>query len=99
LAYRKRLRSQGGARLGLREANDAVIWSVAKNAGWIVVSKDEDFVELVLQTEHSPRVVWLRIGNCTNPTLFAWLEPLWSGVVRALEAGHRIVEVRRPWTS
>ena len=34
--------------LGLREANDAVIWFVAKDAEWIVVSKDEDFVEFVL---------------------------------------------------
>ena len=84
--------------LGLREANDAVIWSVAKDAEWIVVSKDEDFVEFVLQAESSPRVVWLRIGNCTNPTFFVWLELLWPGIVRALEAGHRIVEVRRSWT-
>ena len=84
--------------LGLREANDAAIWSAAKDAGWIVVSKDEDFVDFVLQAEGSPQVVWLRIGNCTNPTLFTWLEPLWSGVVRSLEAGHRVVEVRRPWT-
>ena len=84
--------------LGLREASDAAIWSAAKDAGWIVVSKDEDFVEFVLQAESSPRVVWLRIGNCTNPILFTWLEPLWSGVVRLLEAGHRVVEIRRSWT-
>ena len=28
-----------------------------------------------------PQVVWLRIGNTTNPTLFQWLEPLWVGLV------------------
>lgn len=83
--------------LGLREAVDTTIWSVAKDGGWIVVSKDEDFVEFALQNEQGPHVVWLRIGNCTNPTLFIWLEPLWPGIVGALEAGHRVVEVRRSW--
>jgi len=36
--------------LGLREADDAAIWSVAKKGGWIVIAKDEDFVGCVLQT-------------------------------------------------
>lgn len=81
--------------IGLREADDSAIWSHAQQGGWIVVTKDEDFVELVLQTSSAPQVVWLRIGNCTNPALFEWFEPLLPGVVRALEAGHRIVEVRR----
>ena len=83
--------------LGLWEANDAAIWSAAKNGEWIVITKDEDFVEFVLQVESGPQVVWLRIENCTNPTLFVWMEHLWVNVVRALESGRRVVEVRRPW--
>ena len=40
-------------------------------------------------------MVWLRIGNCTNGVLFAWLEPLLPAITRRLAAGERLVEVRR----
>jgi predicted nuclease of predicted toxin-antitoxin system len=43
----------------------------------------------------APAVVWLRIGNCTNRVLFAWLEPLLPEIARQLESGQRLVEVRR----
>jgi hypothetical protein len=39
--------------------------------------------------------VWLRIGNRTNRVLFAWLEPLWPEVIRQLQEGQHIIEVRR----
>lgn len=42
-----------------------------------------------------PPIVWLRIGNCTNRSLFAWLEPLLPEIVRQLESGQRIVEIKR----
>jgi len=43
----------------------------------------------------APAVVWLRIGNCTNRVLLAWLEPLLPEILRQLDAGQRLVEVRR----
>ena len=58
------------------------------------MTKDEDFVSRCLKEPDSPAVIWLRIGNCTNSVLFARLEPLWQGIVRLLEEGHRLVEVR-----
>jgi predicted nuclease of predicted toxin-antitoxin system len=41
------------------------------------------------------RVVWLRIGNSTNPDLFQWLESLWSRIVAQLDEGQHVVEARR----
>jgi len=81
--------------LGLRNSDDSAIWKFATDGAWVVVTKDEDFAERALATTAGPQSVWLRIGNCTNPALFTWLEPLWPSIVRQLEAGTPVVEVKR----
>jgi len=40
------------------------------------VTKDEDFAIRHMTESGGSQVVWLRIGNSTNPALFQWLEPL-----------------------
>ena len=80
---------------GLRDFDDGSIWNFAIAGGWTVITKDEDFVDRCLGNPAAPAVVWLRLGNCTNPILFGWLEPLLSEIAREIEAGQRIVEVRR----
>ena len=79
---------------GLRDSDDGSIRNFAIKGGWVLITKDDDFVEQSFDTADAPPVVWLRIGNCTNRVLFAWLEPLLPEIVRQLEAGQRIVEVR-----
>ena len=83
---------------GLRDSDDGSIWNFATSGGWTVITKDEDFVDRCLGNSAAPAVVWLRIGNCTNRVLFAWLEPLLPEILRQLEAGQRLVEVRRERT-
>lgn len=80
---------------GLQNSDDGSIVNFSTESDWVVVTKDEDIVERALGRKDSARVVWLRIGNSTNQALFAWLEPLWPEVVRQLEQGQRIIEVRR----
>lgn len=80
---------------GLRDSDDGSIWNFAATGGWTVVTKDEDFVDRCLGNPASPAIVWLRIGNCTNRILFAWLSPMLPEIVRQLESGQRLVEVRR----
>lgn len=79
--------------LGLRDASDAAIWMLASQEGWIIVTKDDDFADRVMQSKIGPSVVWLRIGNCLNRVLFDWLEPLLMEILKELAAGHRLVEV------
>ncbi len=62
--------------------------------GWTVVTKDEDFVDRCLARTDAPPVVWLRIGNCTNRTLFAWLEPFLPDIKNRLSQGEKFIEVR-----
>src|ERR1051325_2725512 len=77
--------------IGMREADDTLIWNFAQAGGWVVVTKDEDFAERSLQSEAGPQVLWLRIGNSTNRVLFGWLGPLLPAAVQDLQAGHRLV--------
>jgi len=80
--------------LGLRDSDDGSIWNFAIAGGWTVMTKDEDFVARGFASADAPCIVWLRIGNCTNRVLFAWLEPLLPGIIERIEAGIRLVEVR-----
>lgn len=79
---------------GLRESDDGSIWNFATAGGWTVLTKDEDFVARCLGDPAAPPVVWLRIGNCTNRVLFAWLEPLLPEIKNRLSQGEKIIEVR-----
>ena len=82
--------------LGLRDADDDVIWRFATSGGWCIVTKDEDFAIRCMTDMIGPPVVWLRIGNSTNPALFQWLSTLWLNVVHELRTGQVLVEVARP---
>jgi predicted nuclease of predicted toxin-antitoxin system len=42
------------------------VWDHASANGFTIVSKDADFNQLSFLHGAPPRVVWLRIGNCTT---------------------------------
>ena len=50
---------------GLDRASDAEIWEVARTRDYVIVSKDSDFHQRSLLFGSPPKVVWLRIGNCS----------------------------------
>lgn len=50
---------------GLERAGDAEVWAYARDNGFVIVTKDSDFNDLSLALGAPPKVVWLRIGNCT----------------------------------
>ena len=52
--------------LELQRADDAEVWDYAKDNGFAIVSKDADFHQLSFLHGHPPKVVWLRIGNCST---------------------------------
>ena len=79
---------------GLRESDDGSIWNFATAGGWTVITKDEDIVARCVGDPAAPAVVWLRLGNCTNPVLVAWLEPFLPEILRRLSAGEKLLEVR-----
>jgi predicted nuclease of predicted toxin-antitoxin system len=76
------------------DAADADIWRLALANGQALVTKDEDFARRLQSGAKGPQIVWIRLGNCSNPALRLALEPLWPLVCDALEAGEPIVEIR-----
>ena len=50
--------------VGLREADDFVVWEWAKKHGFTIVSKDTDFHQRAIVFGHPPKFIWLRVGNC-----------------------------------
>ncbi len=54
---------------GLKGATDKVIWEYARLNGFTIVSKDSDFYQRTLLFGSPPKLVWLRIGNCTRDDL------------------------------
>ena len=54
---------------GLLGRPDEEIWDYARANGFTLVSKDSDFQQRSLLFGHPPKLVWLRLGNCTRPQL------------------------------
>lgn len=52
--------------LGLASADDLEVWNYAKLHGFVIASKDSDFHQRSFVDGAPPKVVWLRIGNCTT---------------------------------
>ena len=52
--------------LGLKAADDHLIWDQAKSNDLIIVSKDSDFYQRSLVFGHPPKVIWIRRGNCST---------------------------------
>ena len=50
--------------VGLREADDAVVWEFARDHDFIIVSKDSDFHQRSFLFGFPPKVIWVRRGNC-----------------------------------
>ena len=52
--------------INLHEADDHTVWEYARANGFAIVSKDEDFHQLSFLYGAPPKVVWVRLGNCTT---------------------------------
>ncbi len=80
-------------RLRFHEADDLAIVLHARRTGAIVITKDSDFQRLAAPPPQGPQIVWVRLGNTTNPELFEVWEPLWPSIEQALMDGETLIEV------
>ncbi len=80
--------------IGLRDAEDCEIWeyALANQAG--IITKDQDFADLLIIRPDAPVIVWLRIGNTSNRALLSWILPLWPAILDRINSGDKLVEVR-----
>ncbi len=50
----------------LDRSDDRDIWDFARQNGYALVTKDSDFRDLSVLRGFPPKVIWLRLGNCTT---------------------------------
>ena len=81
-----------GAILG-PNALDIAIWRNAKDSDRAIVTKDADFLRLAITEDGGPPVVLVRCGNLGLRALHAWFSARLLEMIRALEAGERVVEL------
>jgi predicted nuclease of predicted toxin-antitoxin system len=72
--------SQHVSGVELGGADDSAVWEYAKSHGFAIVSKDSDFAERGVLESGPPKVIWIRLGNCST-----------SDIEGQLRAAHEIV--------
>jgi predicted nuclease of predicted toxin-antitoxin system len=80
--------------VGLGDAADLTLWIYAIDQSAVLVTKDEDFRDMLLFRGSPPVVVWIRVGNARRQALLEWFEPLIDRVVSLIESGNDLVELR-----
>ncbi len=81
--------------LGLREAEDPIIFQKARAAGAVVMTKDEDFIRLVERNGTPPRVIWVTSGNMSNARFKILLSKTLVDAISLIESGESIVEIHQ----
>ncbi|PSR17825.1 hypothetical protein C8255_10590 [filamentous cyanobacterium CCP3] len=50
----------------MKSTIDPIVWDFAKDNDLMIVSKDADMHDLSLVLGNPPKVIWLRLGNCST---------------------------------
>ena len=79
--------------IGLLYAKDTTIFSAAREAQAVLVSKDIDFVDLVQRCGAPPRLLWVTCGNVSNARLREVFSATFPRALALLAEGREIVEI------
>lgn len=79
--------------VGLRDAEDTVIFFSAREANATVMTKDSDFIELQRKHGSPPKLIWVTCGNTSNTALRKILLANLQKAVELLESGENLVEI------
>ena len=52
--------------LRLSDPSDWTLWTAARAGGFAIVTKDQDLSELAVVKGHPPKILWIRLGNCST---------------------------------
>jgi predicted nuclease of predicted toxin-antitoxin system len=50
--------------VGMKDADDSIVWDYAKQNDFMIVSKDSDFHQRSFVHGQPPKVIWVKLGNC-----------------------------------
>jgi len=60
------IKAQSIHAVGLRDALDYEIFEEARKQDVVVMSKDDDFLEIVVEHGPPPQIIWVTCGNTSN---------------------------------
>ena len=79
--------------LGLRDATDPEIFEAAKKVNAVIMSKDDDFIQLIEQRGAPPKLIWITCGNTSNARMRDILSTALLKAKELLESGENVVEI------
>ncbi|MDT3778962.1 DUF5615 family PIN-like protein [Nitrospira sp. MA-1] len=85
--------AQSVSSLGLRDASDLEIFQSARQAGATIMSKDQDFMDLVMVHGVPPQIIWVTCGNTSNAYLCTLLQRTFPTLLTLLKSGEPLVEL------
>lgn len=86
--------------VGLHGRADGDVWAYARDNGFVLVSKDNDFRQLSFLRGTPPKVVWLRIGNASTSAAADLLRSRMADVesfVRDAETALLTIQIERDY--
>lgn len=69
-------------------ANDPIVWDYAKDNDLMIVSKDADMHDRSLVFVNPPKVIWIRLGNCSTVEVENLLRQEFSSIELFYEDKH-----------
>jgi predicted nuclease of predicted toxin-antitoxin system len=67
--------------LGLSRSPDESIWRYAREEGFAIVTKDDDFRQMSFLFGPPPKVVWIRLGSCRTEEIAVFLQKMAGQVI------------------
>jgi predicted nuclease of predicted toxin-antitoxin system len=77
--------------LNLGRTNDPQLWLIAQTHGYVLVTKDSDVAELAVLRGAPPKVIWLRMGNCTTSAVERTLRANIAAIIELVRDPDQVV--------
>ncbi len=71
--------------VGLATADDEHIWLHAREGSYLIVTKDDDFRQRSFLRGAPPKVVWVKLGNCSTADIEHALRSRYAMIVAFAE--------------
>lgn len=75
-------------------SSDSIIWDLALSKKLVIITKDEDFQIRASVSKKSPKLIWIRIGNCSKKVLLQFFEKQWAQIIIELDNGENLIELQ-----
>jgi predicted nuclease of predicted toxin-antitoxin system len=87
------IEAQSVRAVGLRDATDSKIFEEARSQNVVVMSKDNDFTNLIERHGPPPQIIWVTCGNTSNAKMRQILSKTLPKAKELLDQEEAVVEI------